>query len=228
MASGFQRSIRSELQTFWWECGKAAMEDLANLGPPPPITGGLSEKDELLALYNFDRHGHRPTPDLMKRFRASWERKLLIYETDEELLTIRDELRNIFENGKAVAAQIMSGWNTPRRRLGKIKLLFIDIHGTQLPLPHIELRHVLVMVILGVLPKMTKCANPDCPSPYFLRHKKTQRFCDRPACLAYGQRIHKLNWWREHGEQKRVARRKELRNKQATRKITQKRTGGKH
>src|SRR5262249_9374572 len=116
----------------------------------------------------------------------------------------------------------------PRRRLGKIKLLFIDIHGTQLPLPHIELRHVLVMVILGVLPKMTKCANPDCPSPYFLRHKKTQRFCDRPACLAYGQRIHKLNWWREHGEQKRVARRKELRHNKATRKITQKRNGGKH
>ena len=205
------------------------MEDLANLGPPPPITGGLSEKDELLALYNFDRYGHTPTPDLMRRFRALWERKLLIYETDEELLTIRDELRNIFENGKTVAAQIMGGWNTPRRRPGEIKLLFVDIHGTQLPLPHIELRHVLVMVILGVLPKMTKCANPECPTPYFLRHKKRQRFCDRLACLAYGQRIHKLNWWREHGEKGRAARLKKLKNKTATKKpITQTPKGGKH
>src|SRR5262245_62070011 len=189
MTSGFQKSIRSGLQTFWWEWGKAAIEDLANLGPPPPISQGLSENDHLLALHN----GYTLTLNLMKRFRASWERKLHIYETDEELLTIRDELRNIFENGKAVAAQIMSGWNTPRRRHGVFKSLFVDIHGTELPLPHIELRHVLVMVILGVLPKMTKCANPDCPSPYFLRHKKTQRFCDRPACIAYGQRILKLN-----------------------------------
>lgn len=48
--------------------------------------------------------------------------------------------------------------------------------------------------------KMTTCANPDCPQPYFLKGRKTQRFCDRPACIAYGQREHKRNWWSEHGE----------------------------
>src|SRR5262249_43503004 len=172
MPSEIQKSIRTGLQTFWWEWGKAAMEDLANLGPPPPITGGLSEKDELLALYNFDRYGHTPTPDLMRRFRALWERKLLIYETDEELLTIRDELRNIFENGKTVAAQIMGGWNTPRRRPGEIKLLFVDIHGTQLPLPHIELRHVLDVGELRQFPKLTSCGKPksQIPSLFTLRY----------------------------------------------------------
>lgn len=48
--------------------------------------------------------------------------------------------------------------------------------------------------------KMAICSNPNCPQPYFLRGRKTQRFCNRPACIAYGQREHKRNWWNEHGE----------------------------
>jgi hypothetical protein len=45
--------------------------------------------------------------------------------------------------------------------------------------------------------KTAVCANPECPAPYFLKRRRTQRFCDRPACLAYGQRQHKLDWWRK-------------------------------
>src|ERR1700687_3352426 len=48
---------------------------------------------------------------------------------------------------------------------------------------------------------MAVCGNPECPSPYFLKARKTQRFCDRPACSAYGQREHKRKWWSEHGEE---------------------------
>jgi hypothetical protein len=47
-------------------------------------------------------------------------------------------------------------------------------------------------------PKMALCANPECPARYFLKERKSQRFCDWPACLAYGQREHKRNWWNKH------------------------------
>jgi hypothetical protein len=52
-----------------------------------------------------------------------------------------------------------------------------------------------------LLSKMAVCQNPGCPQPYFLRSRKTQRFCDRPACSTYGQREHKKNWWKEHGKE---------------------------
>jgi hypothetical protein len=55
------------------------------------------------------------------------------------------------------------------------------------------------------MPKMVVCANPECPSPYFLKSRKTQRFCDRPACIACGQREHKLNWWRRVGSKRRAS-----------------------
>ena len=49
--------------------------------------------------------------------------------------------------------------------------------------------------------KMAVCGNPKCPNRYFLKARKTQRFCDRPACATYGQREHKRKWWSEHGEE---------------------------
>jgi hypothetical protein len=52
--------------------------------------------------------------------------------------------------------------------------------------------------------KMAICGNPECPQPYFLKGRKNQRFCDRPACSAYGQRQHKKKWWSEHGEEWKV------------------------
>jgi hypothetical protein len=47
-------------------------------------------------------------------------------------------------------------------------------------------------------PKMGICENPRCPQKYFLKERKTQRFCDHRACSAYGQRQHKLKWWEAH------------------------------
>lgn len=59
----------------------------------------------------------------------------------------------------------------------------------------------LAVGVTELLPKMAVCANPDCTQPYFLKGRKTQRFCDRLACAAYGQREHKRNWWNQHGQE---------------------------
>jgi hypothetical protein len=56
----------------------------------------------------------------------------------------------------------------------------------------------LAVAVSELAPQMAKCENPECPSTYFLRGRKTQRFCDRPACIAYGQREHKRKWWNQN------------------------------
>jgi hypothetical protein len=47
------------------------------------------------------------------------------------------------------------------------------------------------------------CANPDCPAPYFLKHRKTQKFCDLGPCTEYAQRRYALKWWHENRAQRR-------------------------
>lgn len=42
------------------------------------------------------------------------------------------------------------------------------------------------------------CDNPSCKD-YFIRTRKTQKFCERKDCLMYGQRKQKREWWKEHG-----------------------------
>jgi hypothetical protein len=196
------------------------MLDLANLGTPPPITDGMSEKERLLANYNFDCR-RRPSDEDLEKFKRRWQKKLYVYEKDDELVELRDAVRGVFQHGGGEAEHFLSQWGAARiRRGGMTRLLVIRLHGFNLPLPQIELRQVIAMAVLDVLPKMTRCGHPGCPAPYFLRVHRTTRFCDRPACIQYGQRIHKLNWWRKHGE----ARRAKLRQKKVTTESTK---GGK-
>jgi len=58
--------------------------------------------------------------------------------------------------------------------------------------------------------KMAVCENPDCLQKYFLRGRRTQRFCDREVCAAYGQRQHKLKWWKENRQEVKNRRSKNL------------------
>jgi hypothetical protein len=46
------------------------------------------------------------------------------------------------------------------------------------------------------------CENPECPTPYFIRKRKTQKACDGGHdCSDYGYRLRALKWWRAHGEE---------------------------
>ena len=146
----------------------------------------------------------RQSAPSIEKFRKLWKQRLYVYEGDNELLDIRDALRLVFETGNA--ATFLSRWGRARTRKNSdsqtVSILTVRMHGRDLPLPEIDLRLVISMSILGVLPQMTRCANPDCANPYFVRHKTTQRYCDTPACIAHGQRMHKLKWWREHGQER--------------------------
>ena len=44
------------------------------------------------------------------------------------------------------------------------------------------------------------CTNPACHSPYFIRKRKTQKYCEAGPCTAEAQRRHKLDWWNRVGK----------------------------
>lgn len=54
------------------------------------------------------------------------------------------------------------------------------------------------------------CPNPDCVAPYFMKKRKTQKFCEKGDCVAFAQRQYALRWWRSKGEQWRAKKGKVL------------------
>lgn len=66
--------------------------------------------------------------------------------------------------------------------------------------------HVLLRAI-DVSDRMCRCPDPDCPAPYFIAQRRSQRYCSE-ACAQPAQRELKRRWWREHGGAWRRARRK--------------------
>lgn len=55
--------------------------------------------------------------------------------------------------------------------------------------------------------RATICANPDCPAPYFIGRRATQRYCS-PDCLKPFQMAWTLAWWNSEGKQRRERKRK--------------------
>lgn len=58
-----------------------------------------------------------------------------------------------------------------------------------------------------VVDLMRRCENSDCPAPYFIAKRRTQKFCSE-VCAAPAQREYKNAWWREHGKEWRQDRNK--------------------
>jgi hypothetical protein len=48
------------------------------------------------------------------------------------------------------------------------------------------------------------CANPSCAAPYFLKRRKTQKFCEAGVCTAYAQRQYANSWWQREGKARRA------------------------
>jgi hypothetical protein len=46
--------------------------------------------------------------------------------------------------------------------------------------------------------KTAICANPSCPNPYFIRKRKTQKYCEAGPCVDQAQREQKRKWWKRN------------------------------
>ena len=47
------------------------------------------------------------------------------------------------------------------------------------------------------------CANPECPAPYFLKKRSTQKVCELGPCSEWAQRQYALKWWNKEGRKRR-------------------------
>jgi hypothetical protein len=71
----------------------------------------------------------------------------------------------------------------------------------------------LCMDLVTCEPKrLRKCKRPDCTNPYFIAGHLKQRFCS-DICAEWGQREWKKQWWKEHGEEWRNNRAKQMKLK---------------
>jgi len=149
----------------------------------------------LLDLANLD-------DSLCARFYLRYARWYSLPNEFEKLLKYRSQLRQVW-SGTVNPMLALGTWVQEAQRVRNRSLFRLAMSdgrwgvvpdSTLLPLS-------LALGVSKLLPKVGVCANPDCPAPYFLKGRKTQRFCDRPTCAAYGQREHKKNWWKEHGKE---------------------------
>jgi hypothetical protein len=57
----------------------------------------------------------------------------------------------------------------------------------------------VIMQLLKSADRARYCASPDCPAPYFLAKRRSQKYCS-DACSKPAQSEFKRRWWAEHGE----------------------------
>jgi hypothetical protein len=134
----------------------------------------------------------RATPDLPR-------------ESDSELLKVRNEVRAVLDRGSTDGNQFsatLNRWLRWRPQGSECASPFVvNAHIRSIRINPGNLRVFLAFAVNELLGKVGHCANPNCPAPYYIKRKKKYRFCDRPACQAFGQRQHKREWWRKHGKE---------------------------
>lgn len=147
---------------------------------------------------------------LRKRRRAQF---ILRNESHADLSALRDELRRHW-NGETLDTFGFRLANRPYSQMERGVARwheFTDRSGVQRAVPILfDLPRTVAIALLEIAPDAGVCGNPDCPAPYFIKKRNTQRFCVS-VCANYGQREHKREWWRAHGGQ--------WRRQQAKRKI---------
>jgi len=122
-----------------------------------------------------------------------------VTEDDSAILNRRNELRRVWSGDMAVGEAVSFWANLTRVEHRQTWVVSAWANGRYTVHPNTHIFCLSLAIGVGELShKMAICANPDCPQKYFLKGRKTQRFCDRPPCAAYGQRQHKKNWWHAH------------------------------
>lgn len=140
--------------------------------------------------------------DAVGLFWKKWGKEYIQSNSDRPLISYRDELRKIWSlpiSYKPDADTLVNVTQT--RWLAETRQRSTWRTWAGCVFPNFRLLPLSLAVAVGELaPRMAICANQECPQRYFLRKRRKQGFCDRPACIAYGQRQHKLKWWKENGE----------------------------
>jgi len=72
----------------------------------------------------------------------------------------------------------------------------VDVR-TELQPPDLNAFERVMFHFQRIADRALRCANPECPAPYFFAKKKNQRYCGS-ACSAFGKREQDKQWWRRN------------------------------
>jgi hypothetical protein len=186
-----KRQVRDESGRFWARVRKELLPDLANL------------QDDSCA-------------QLRRRFPIFFVDPAL--KGDPVIIKFRDQLREVWRAAteRSMRARLILHdwvrWCSLNHRPTWTVPSWAD--GTYTVEPNYMVFPLALATAAGEwMAKMAVCANPACPAPYFLKTRRTRRFCELPACIAAGQRQHKLEWWRRVGAKQRASRGKSALNR---------------
>ena len=159
-------------------------------------------KDMLIALANLRDDGC-----------AFFRRKLIcpdhpLMKEDRAIVQFRDDLRKLWRRDRDYEAVLGHWVNICRMKTQWTWVVPAWADGTYSVEPNYNLDLLALAIAAGEwMAKMAVCCNPECPAPYFLKKRTTQRFCERGPCVEYGQQQHALSWWRRVGAKRRAERR---------------------
>jgi hypothetical protein len=175
----------------------------------------MNEAEERLLLELANLHGNGVPrflegPYLQNRPIRMWK-GLFGTETESSILKARNELRDLWDANTPATRndEILTGW----LRSGPADFLRPRWKGRTFVLtPNYEsLRAFLFKAIMDRSARFARCHNPECPAPYFLAKRRSQKYCERGDCTAYAQRHYALKWWNVEGKERRAKKSKRKR-----------------
>ena len=175
------------------------LKDLAN----------LLVDDEAAVTEFIARHADfLPTAE-MRRPLESALHEILEAKGEELPEELRARLFDLREQLPGLRRRLRALWTAPDdwTRLWLVFRLNQDVmHGGDHALlltsdpPPLTLFMQALLYFLRQADRARRCANPDCPAPYFFAKHRAQKFCTEDCALP-AQREWKRRWWGNHGRE---------------------------
>jgi hypothetical protein len=105
-----------------------------------------------------------------------------------------------------VRNMIREGWDKPTPLEREVAMLGVYQYLRD---KHRNVSHEPFLLVLlramHIADRMRHCENPECPAPYFIAARRSQKYCSE-ACALPAQKEFKRTWWADHGSAWRRAR----------------------
>jgi hypothetical protein len=170
--------------------GEMPHEALANLRNEPEAVAAFEKRWNLIVRPKYsDRH----SPDLAR-----------------QRFAYRDTLRAAWRGDGKALTMVQADAYKAFAKLGLMR-----ISHKQIGIGFRDMWAVAYLLFLQdhAAGKTGVCGNPGCLSPYFIKKRTTQKFCDQGPCVMYAQRQYALKWWNEEGKKLRTERSRKARSK---------------
>lgn len=118
-------------------------------------------------------------------------------ESEEALLALRDQLRAIWPskpNRDIPRQAVLQEWFETQALTDPEKWFVLFQWGIIRP---VFFRGELAWAFCRHSSRLAMCGNPECPAPYFVASKRTQKYCSKTdECARYATRAAALKYWR--------------------------------